>query len=62
MRSALVVPRHRIGLGHARAAGGHGGQHVLVDILAEHGGRLDDRALPRGQRGQQAADDDGEIR
>ena len=36
MRSALVVPRHRIGLGR-QAAGGHGGQHVLVDILAEHG-------------------------
>jgi hypothetical protein len=34
---------------------------VVVDDLAEDGGCLDDRALRRGQGGQQATDDQGEI-
>lgn len=34
---------------------------MLVDVLAEDGGRLDDNALRRREGGQQAADDNGEI-
>ena len=34
---------------------------MIVDDFAEDGGRLDDPALGRGQGGQQAADDHGEV-
>ena len=48
-------------LRQAGAAGSDGRKHILVHILAEDGGRLDDRALARRQGGQQAADDNGQI-
>ena len=61
VRDAVVVPRGRAGRRGAAAARDQGGQQVVVDDFAEDRGRLDDLALRRGQRGQQAADDHGQI-
>src|SRR5580658_8250002 len=38
-----------------------GRQDVLVDLLAQDGGRLDDRALRRRESSKQATDDHDEI-
>ena len=60
IRDTFVVPAAGTGLG-AGTVGYDGRQDVLVDVLAEDGGCLDDRALRLGQGSQQAADNRGEI-
>jgi hypothetical protein len=61
IRNALVVPPGLVS--RCAVAVGYGTrQELLVDGLAEDGGRFGDDALGRREGGQQAGDDHGEIR